>query len=381
MRNRKPLKLLALLAALFIACTGAVGCNAMTAEEISAVIASLAPLPSEAGPDATADISAEPEPTLSPAAGPAVSIGTPSATPVPTPEPVDDGFIPGSSVLAFNYAEVPSYNGEPYVVVHGNEPFFDPREISAESFEFYSPLDALGRCGIAWASVSQELMPTEGREDISTITPSGWNQTQLDGEWLYNRCHLIGFQLTGENAEPSNLITGTRYLNIEGMLPFENMVADYIKETGNHVMYRATPYFAGEELVCRGVLLEGLSVEDGGEDICFCVFAYNVQPGVEIYYADGGSSAHLPAVIPSEGNLPAVAATPEPTAAPTLVEPTLEPVVPPVTASYIGNKNTGKFHVNTCTEIKKMKESNKVPLSSREEALANGYQGCKRCNP
>ena len=159
-------------------------------------------------------------------------------------------------------------------------------------FEYYSDLDELGRCGVAYANICQELMPTEKRESISSVTPSGWNNKKydsglVDGGWIYNRCHLIGFQLAGENANPKNLITGTRYLNIEGMLPFENMIADYVHETDNHVLYRVTPVYTGDNLVADGVQLEGWSVEDAGEAICFNVFAYNIQPGIGIDYATG----------------------------------------------------------------------------------------------
>ena len=196
--------------------------------------------------------------------------------------------------------EIPDYSGMPYVVIDGNQPDFSAESLSDEAFEVYSALDMLGRCGTAYANIGQELMPEEERGSIGQVKPSGWQTVKydiVDGKYLYNRCHLIGYQLTGENANEQNLITGTRYLNIEGMLPFENMVADYIQETGNHVRYRVTPVFRGTELVARGVQMEGLSVEDGGEGICFNVFAYNVQPGITIDYATGESclTAQLPA--------------------------------------------------------------------------------------
>lgn len=188
--------------------------------------------------------------------------------------------------------DVPVYGGAPYVELDKNQPSFTAEELTEVSFEEYSPLDYLGRCGAAYASIGQDLMPTEKRGDISQVKPSGWVQAQydfVDGKSLYNRCHLIGFQLSGENANECNLITGTRYMNVEGMLPFENLVADYVKETGYHVLYRVTPVFAGTELVARGVQMEALSVEDGGDGVCFNVFVYNVQPGVEIDYATGES--------------------------------------------------------------------------------------------
>ncbi len=187
---------------------------------------------------------------------------------------------------------IPEYSGEAAVLVNGNQPLFTEEEITAQSFEYYSPLDALGRCGPAFASVGQDLMPTEKRGSISSVKPTGWQTAKydiVDGNQLYNRCHLIGFQLTGENANEKNLITGTRYLNVDGMLPFENLVAEYVKETGNHVMYRVTPVFTGDNLVADGLFMEGRSVEDEGEGVCFFIYAYNVQPGIGIDYETGES--------------------------------------------------------------------------------------------
>lgn len=196
-----------------------------------------------------------------------------------TPEPV-----------TVDMANIPEYAGEPYVVIENNQPSFTQEELTAEAYEYYSDLDYLGRCGVTEACVGQELMPTESRGDISSVKPTGWVQNQydfVDGKSLYNRCHLIGFQLAGENANECNLITGTRYMNVDGMLPFENLVADYVKETDNHVLYRVTPAFQGADLVARGVQMEAYSVEDNGDGVCFNVFCYNVQPGVEIDYATG----------------------------------------------------------------------------------------------
>lgn len=194
---------------------------------------------------------------------------------------------------SIDLSNIPEYNGEPYIAVNGNIPFFEDTEVTATSFEEYSDLDNLGRCGVAMASVGQDIMPTEERGSIGQIKPAGWHTVKydcVDGKYLYNRCHLLGYQLTGENANERNLITGTRYLNVDGMLPFENMVADYVMETGNHVMYRVTPIYTGNNLLADGVLMEGYSVEDQGEGITFCVYAYNVQPGVRIDYATGDSS-------------------------------------------------------------------------------------------
>lgn len=188
--------------------------------------------------------------------------------------------------------DLPQYEGKPYIAVNGNEPEFTSDEINDKYFEIYEPLDRYGRCTVAFACLGKETMPTEERGAIGSVKPSGWHTVKydfVDGKYLYNRCHLIGFQLSGENANKRNLITGTRYMNVEGMLPFENMVADYIDETGNHVMYRATPVFEGDDLVAKGVQIEGYSVEDEGEGICFNVFCFNVQPGVVIDYTTGES--------------------------------------------------------------------------------------------
>lgn len=188
---------------------------------------------------------------------------------------------------------IPDYSGSPYSTVNDNQPYFSDGDLTTVSFESYSQLDGLGRCSTAYACVSADTMPTEKRGSIGQIKPSGWHTVKydcVDGKYLYNRCHLIGYQLTAENANEQNLITGTRYLNVDGMLPFENMVADYIKETGNHVLYRVTPVFEGNNLVASGVLMEAESVEDNGEGICFNVYCYNVQPGVSIDYATGDSA-------------------------------------------------------------------------------------------
>ena len=207
-----------------------------------------------------------------------------SATDVPT----------GEGTSAFSLREIPAYSGTPYTEVNGNKPYFTEADLTTQSFETYSELDSLGRCGVAYANVGQDLMPTEPRGEIGAVKPTGWHTAKydsVDGKYLYNRCHLIGYQLTAENANKKNLITGTRYLNVDGMLPFENMVADYIHETGNHVLYRITPVFDGNNLVASGVEMEAESVEDQGESISFHVFCYNVQPGIGIDYATGDSWA------------------------------------------------------------------------------------------
>ena len=195
---------------------------------------------------------------------------------------------------AVSVADVPAYSGQPYAIINDNQPLFDQSDLVTESYEEYGKLDHLGRCTVTMACIGRDLMPTEDRGEIGSVKPTGWVQNfydTVDGGALYNRCHLIGFQLTGENANKENLITGTRYMNVEGMLPFEEEVADYIRATGNHVLYRVTPIFDGNELVARGVQMEAKSVEDGGKGVCFHVYVYNVQPGIVIDYATGQNHA------------------------------------------------------------------------------------------
>ncbi len=212
-------------------------------------------------------------------------------------------FNQESMEISSTLENIPEYSGNAYVAIDNNIPTFDDGDMTSISFERYSELDALGRCGVAYANIGTDLMPGEKRGNISGVKPTGWQSVQydsVDGKSLYNRCHLIGYQLTAENANKQNLITGTRYLNVDGMLPFENMVADYIKETNNHVLYRVTPIFQGSNLVANGVLMEGYSVEDHGEGICFKVYVYNVQPGIIIDYAKGDSHLSGDAVVKAE---------------------------------------------------------------------------------
>lgn len=199
-----------------------------------------------------------------------------------------------ASVSAVSPEAIPPYSGYAFVEVNGNVPYFsDSDKERTDVFETYSNLDSLGRCGVAYANICKEIMPTEARGAIGSVKPTGWHTVKyndiIDGNYLYNRCHLIGYQLAGENANTKNLITGTRYLNVVGMLPLENAVDDYVDSTGNHVIYRVTPMFTGNELVARGVLMEAYSVEDGGNGIQFCYYCYNVQPGIGIDYATGES--------------------------------------------------------------------------------------------
>ncbi|MBR6916709.1 MAG: DNA/RNA non-specific endonuclease [Clostridia bacterium] len=257
-----------------------------------------------------------------------------------------------SSTSKFELSEVPAYDGIPYAVVNGNFPFFTDADLTTEPFEAYSPLDGLGRCGVAYANICPALMPTEKRGNIQSVKPTGWRHVEydfVDGGSLYNRCHLIAHSLAGEDANERNLITGTRYMNTEGMVPFENMVYDHVKETGGHVLYRVTPVFKDEELVARGVLIEAFSVEDGGEGVSFCVFCYNVQPGVVIDYPTGDSYAEGADVEVKD---------------------------------YILNTKSKKFHLPTCEHVAEISASAKREfLGTRRELIDEGYVPCGGCDP
>lgn len=197
-----------------------------------------------------------------------------------------------TALEAFASETIPEYSGNPYVELNGNLPYFTDEELSTTAFELYSELDSLGRCGAGYANICKEIMPTEERGSIGMVKPTGWHTVKYDcitDRYLYNRCHLIGYQLAGENANEKNLITGTRYLNVDGMLPFENEVADYVNDTDNHVLYRVTPVFSGDNLLASGVIIEAKSVEDNGVGVQFNVYCYNVQPGISIDYTTGES--------------------------------------------------------------------------------------------
>ena len=286
-----------------------------------------------------------------------------------------------TTASSFSLSDVPAYSGKAYISVNGNVPYFTAAELTTTSFETYSDLDTLGRCGVTYACIGQDLMPTKERGSIGMVKPTGWHTVRyddlVDGKYLYNRCHLIGYQLTGENANTKNLITGTRYLNIEGMLPFENMVADYIQETNNHVLYRVTPIFEGNNLLANGVLMEGYSVEDKGAGVSYCVFAYNVQPGIEIDYATGESKLADGA---QQEEQKTAAVTPTPSPEPEKQEPVTRSEASQ--ADYILNTNTKKFHYPTCSSVNDMKEKNKQEFfGTRDEAIAQGYSPCGRCKP
>ena len=261
--------------------------------------------------------------------------------------------------------DVPEYTGEPYVEINDNQPEFEEYELTTVPFEEYSKLDELGRCGEAEACVGEETMPTEDRESISSVEPTGWENEKydnVDGGYVYNRCHLIGFQLTGENANEENLITGTRYMNTEGMLPFENMVADYIHETDNHVLYRVTPIFEGEDLVASGVQMEAESVEDDGAGICFNVYVYNVQPQITINYATGENW--------------------ESEEADDIEISDIKTGGDENGQTYILNENTKKFHDPGCSGADDIKKKNKREFTgTRDELIEDGYEPCGRCKP
>lgn len=272
----------------------------------------------------------------------------------------------GQSAPPVSLEEVPAYAGEPYVELDGNVPAFSQEDVENFPMEEYSPLDLLGRCGTAMATVGLDTMPTEERGEIGQVKPSGWHLAKydcVDGKYLYNRCHLIGYQLTGENANEENLITGTRYLNVDGMLPFENQVADYVEDTGNHVLYRVTPIFEDSELVARGVQMEAMSLEDGGEGVCFNVYVYNVQPGVVIDYATGESWLEGEDVSGEQSD-----------------QSQSDPEQSEIT--YILNKNSKRFHLPDCSSVQEMKPQNREETTeSREELIGRGYQPCGQCKP
>lgn len=283
----------------------------------------------------------------------------------------------------FDVTKVPEYTNKPYIAVNNNIPYFTDDELTTNSYEYYSDLDSLGRCGVTMACIGKDIMPTEERGAIGQVKPTGWHTIKydcVDGKYLYNRCHLIGYQLTGENANTKNLITGTRYMNVEGMLPFENMVADYVKETDNHVLYRVTPIYENDNLLASGVLMEAYSVEDKGEDICFCVYVYNAQPGITIDYKTGNS-------LLTETITEKPSQTPQTTIAATTTEKKTEKqeeITTTIvnTVRYILNTNTKKFHRPDCSSVKQMKDSNKEEYEgTREEVIEKGYDPCKKCHP
>ncbi len=282
---------------------------------------------------------------------------------------------PEGSILSWNGEDViPAYSGTPWAEVHGNSPYFSEGARDPDVFESYSDLDDLGRCGQAYANICETLMPMEERGQIGQVKPSGWHTVkypeQISDLYLYNRCHLIGFQLAGENANEKNLVTGTRYLNIEGMLPFENEIADHVHETKHHVLYRVTPVFLDDDLVCRGVEMEAMCIEDNGKTngsgVCFHVFAYNVQPGIGINYATGESWVEDNGKESGETDPAGIQDDERGTGK----------------QEYAININTGKFHLLDCASVQKANPENiKFWTCARDELIEDGYSPCGVCKP
>lgn len=327
------------------------------------------------------------------------STGTPDGPQEPQSAPAEDTNQQETEAVGENrpvtddgvlsYRDVPAFEGNPYVYVNDGEPTFTDEQRAAEpGHEHYGELDELGRCTAAFAVVGPETQPTEKRGSIGEVRPSGWQMAKYDfveGKYLFNRCHLLGYQLTGENANPQNLITGTRYLNIQGMLPFENAVADYVDATGNHVLMAVTPIFEGSELVARGVHMMAESVEDGGEGVAFNVFCYNVQPGVVIDYGTGASMLEEDAT-----PLPDVSGAESAPDAASEGAGAREASEKGATGSdegkgvaeYVLNTNSRKFHLPSCSSVGQMSPKNREDVEdTRENLIANGYDPCKRCNP
>ena len=328
-------------------------------------------------------------------------------TPQDTDQATEIPWAENADLQTLSAADIPAYTGDAAVVLNDNKPFFTDAEYTTDAFESYSDLDSLGRCGVAYANVCEEIMPTEERGAIGMIKPSGWHTIKydcVDGKYLYNRCHLIGYQLSGENANEKNLITGTRYLNVTGMLPYEDQVADYVHDTDNHVLYRVTPVFTGDNLVADGVEIEAASVEDQGASLQFHVFCYNVQPGVVIDYANGDShlaensgaeNAARKNTTAEKGSVAAEQTVTEQTAMDEAAAGTTEVTATADTETsgstsaetskeitYVLNKNTHKFHYPSCSSADDIKPKNRKEFTgTREEVIAQGYDPCKRCNP
>ena len=288
------------------------------------------------------------------------------------------------SSVEISLSDIPVYSGNAYVEINGNVPYFNDSELITTAFENYSNLDSLGRCGIAYANICKDIMPTEERGAIGSVKPTGWQTIKydcVDGKYLYNRCHLIGFQLAGENANTKNLIAGTRYMNVEGMLPFENMVADYVKETNNHVLYRVTPVFEGNNLVVNGVLIEAKSVEDKGDGILFNVYCYNNQPGVSINYADGSSQLVGSTKATNTENKDTSTKKVEEAQKPSSDNADTNSVTVPSASETGGNLVWVPTNGGTKYHTKSSCSGMKDPIQVTEEtAIANGYEPCKRCH-
>lgn len=301
-----------------------------------------------------------------------------------------------SETTSFDYSMVPEYTGSASVAINNNVPFFNADEKAAgtSSFETYSELDDLRRCGTAYTCIGKDIMPTEERGQIGMVKPTGWHTVKydcVDGKYLYNRCHLIAYCLAGENANEKNLITGTRYLNIEGMLPYETLTAKYMDNNpDNHVLYRVTPVFIGNELVARGVLMEGYSVEDNGAGVNFCVFCYNAQPDVEINYTDGESSQKdstdkdtgFTGYTNKDSSSSSSTDKGSNTNSSANKDTGFTGYTDENTSSYVVNISSKKFHKADCKNADKISDKNKeIVNESRDELISNGYEPSKCCNP
>ena len=369
MKKQTFVKITALLLTLICLVCGFTGCTT-TPTDTTDTTASI-----ESDSITTAEVISADTTTVKETAKAPETTKSPETTKAPeTTATPDNTRIPVLQKPSVSLADIPAYTASAYTVINNNKPYYKQSDYTTRSFEQYNDLDSLGRCTLVYASIGRDLMPTEERGSIGSVKPSGWQTVKYDcvnGKYLYNRAHLIGWQLTGENANTKNLITGTRYLNIEGMLPFENMIADYVKETGNHVLYRVTPMFEGNDLVARGVLMEGYSVEDNGEGIEFCVFAYNVQPNIRINYADGSSELEAGGQI-----------TDAVTDAVTEAKTEAETQATKPGTQYTLNTSSKKFHYPSCYSAKKISEKNKGSYTgSRDELIADGYSPCGNCDP
>ena len=376
--------LLPVLAVLLLLAAGNAGCARMPnllplTQSASGSADEAAPAPAS-GTTFETDSGSASEPIFGSVSAPSSGSGLPLSVPV----------FHSAASATFDLSQIPPWSDKPWVEVNGNKPFFTEEELTSQSFEEYGELDSLGRCTGAFACAGPDLMPKGERESISEIRPTGWHIVKyagIDGNFLYNRCHLIAYGLTGENANEHNLITGTRYMNVAGMNDFENETIAYIRRTGNHVLYRVTPVFQGNDLVASGVLMEGLSVENSGlrPAICFCIYAYNVQPGVTINYANGESTGALFTGTETADHSPARQSG---SGADSLSNPGNGSgsgssfKEPASDVTYIININSGKFHRPECASVRDMNQHNRRDVTdTRGELLERGFTPCGKCKP
>ena len=384
-KKHSPVLLTLLLISVLLASGLLTSCSCKKQEPVESTIATL---PTETTAPATTTTPAAPDDTTkapsttpgqksddaSPATVESTTVPPETSTREPSPEEIYDPITnphPKCPELTWlNSLEIPAWDGQhPYAVLNNNYPLFDTKSLKPESYEIYYELDELGRCTLADAVVGQDTQPTEKRGDIGSVKPTGWHSDRynfVNGGALYNRCHLLAYYLTAENANERNLVTGTSYMNRDGMNDFENLVGDYVKETGNHVRYRVTPKWTGNNLICDGLLVEGYSIEDEGDSICFCIYAYNVQPGVYIDYLTGDNHAE----------------NEEATSAVTTEEPTYVTTEDDVFGTYILNVKKLKFHRPDCEGVKDISDKNKKEYTgSRNALILDGYVPCGACNP